>query len=345
MIDAGRGLENLVLLLYEMQGPIFLGRISLLNDIAGCLHLFRDYVLREAADISAICIEGFANPESAEADPFCRCLTYIRERLLSMAEAERRKRYSGSPVSLSIRIKAALRVSPVRVVYALRISCLLALCTLLVQTLGLPHGKWLLFTVASVSLPYADDVGVKAKKRIAATLIGGLFSVFIFALVPSSAGRTFVMMASGYLSFYFNDYSTIFACSTVGALGGAVFMGAFEWGPVGWLTLVRIGYVTLGIAVALLFNRLILPYKREMATRRLLRRYGSTVAMLTRVCRKGDSDPQLYYELVIQAHLQEEKLRMNAKELQWNGVEELLAKGRTTVRAAHRTGMKLALNS
>ena len=64
-------------------------------------------------------------------------------------------------------------------------ALLLSLVTLLVQTLALPHGKWLLFTLASVSLPYADDVPVKIKKRVLATLVGGLASVLIYSLVPS----------------------------------------------------------------------------------------------------------------------------------------------------------------
>lgn len=114
-----------------------------------------------------------------------------------------------------------------------------ALCTLLVQSVELPHGKWLLFTVASVSLPYADDVGLKAKKRMLATLF--------------------------------------------------------------------------------------LPFKRATATR-----------LLIRVCREPEPYPQLYYELVIQAHLQEEKRHQNARELDWDGAKELLEKCREAVRAAHR---------
>lgn len=76
-----------------------------------------------------------------------------------------------------------------------------------------------MFTLASVSLPYADDVPVKMKKRFLATVIGGLLSVVIYTFIPSSAGRTAVMMLSGYLSFYFTDYTETFACSTIGAAG------------------------------------------------------------------------------------------------------------------------------
>ncbi|WP_320955819.1 FUSC family protein, partial [Enterocloster asparagiformis] len=115
--------------------------------------------------------------------------------------------------------------------------------TLAVQVLALPHGKWLLFTLASLSVPYADDVKQKTVKRLLATVAGGLFSVALYSMIPSMAGRTAVMMISGYLSFYCADYTGTFTCSTVGARGGAVVMTAVGWSDVGAMAIVRLGYV------------------------------------------------------------------------------------------------------
>ncbi|MFR8404026.1 MAG: hypothetical protein ACLVC7_04030 [Monoglobus pectinilyticus] len=57
-----------------------------------------------------------------------------------------------------------------------------------------------------------------------------------YALVPSAVGRTALMMFSGYISYYFSGYTGTFACSTIGDLGGAVFMNGFGWYDVGrWL--------------------------------------------------------------------------------------------------------------
>lgn len=337
MIDCGRGFENLVLLLYEMEGPITEERTYMLRQVAAALSDFRAFALRQSPHLPPLCREDLGGADNAEAEQFYRCLQYIRSHLLRMTEPENRRRYQKTLLSLSVRLKAALHVSTVRVVYALRVSCLLALCTLLVQTWELPHGKWLLFTVASVSLPYADDVGAKAKKRMLATLVGGVCSMVLFSLIPSSMGRAVVMMASGYLSFYFTDYSATFACSTVGALGGAVLMNAFGWGAVGYVSLIRLGYVLLGIAIAVICNRVLFPYRRARATQQLLKKYVSTSRLLTEICEGPDSDPQLYYGLVIQAHLQEDKLRRNARDLNWDGAGELLNTCRAAVRSAHRT--------
>lgn len=334
MIDAGRGLENLVLLLYEMEGPVTPERAGMLRQISSCLAQCRAYVLRQSPEIPPV--PAGDSGQNAEARQFYQCLSFIRQQMSSMTLPEKRKHYRRTMLSFSLRLKAALHVSPVRVIYALRVSCLLAVCTLLVQLLGLPHGKWLLFTLASVSLPYADDVGAKARKRMLATLIGGACSVLLFSLVPSPSGRTVIMILSGYLSFYCSDYSATFACSTVGALGGAVFLGAFGWGDVGFLSLVRLGYVAVGILLALAANVLLFPYQRSAATRHLWKSYVSTSTLLAKVCRERDADPQLYYDLVIQAHLQESKLSENAKDLNWDGAKERLEKCRAAVRMAHR---------
>ncbi len=201
---------------------------------------------------------------------------------------------------------------------------------------GSPTCKWLLFTLASVSLPYAEDVGAKAKKRLLATLIGGICSVVLYSMIGSPIGRTLIMMISGYLSFYFSEYTGTFACSTIGALGGAVFMDSFGFGDVGGMLLIRLGYMLAGIAVAMLANCLIAPYGRNKATRQLWFKYKNTTQLLSSICKDKQMDTQLYYNLVIQAHLLEDKLTQNAKDLKWEGAHELIAKCRQTVRASHR---------
>ena len=62
-----------------------------------------------------------------QAGQFTQCLSYIREHTLQMTLSEKRTRYRKTLLSVSTRLKAALDISPVRVVYALRVSCLLAL--------------------------------------------------------------------------------------------------------------------------------------------------------------------------------------------------------------------------
>lgn len=337
MIDAGRGLEHIILLLHELDGPLDASWEALLRRTDGQLAAYRAFVQRACTEPAALDRAGFVLDEgnAAEIDLY-NALAYVGERLVHMTDPERRVKYRRTVLSLSVRLKAAMDVSVVRVTYALRTAVLLAVFTLIVQVLELPHGKWLLFTLASLSLPCADDVGAKTRKRLIATVAGGLVSVALYGLIPSVAGRTAVMMLSGYLSLYFSEYTGTYACSTVGALGGAVVMDVFGWGPVGEMFLIRAAYICVGAVLAVFFNCAVFPFKREAATRLLLKKYVATTGLLTRVCAAGEVDPQLYYNLVIQAHLQEDQLAKNAADGGWAELQVHLAKCRAEVRKAHR---------
>lgn len=337
IIDSGRGVEHLFLLLSDLKEPIPSSLAGLLCSADERLRIFQKYVRCQINELPPLVRSDFlSGQEDLQAEEIFNGLEYVQEHLGHMSDPENRTRYRRTALSLSVRLKAALDISPVRIVYALRVALLLACSTLLVQSMHLVHGRWLLFTIASVSLPYADDIGQKAKKRFAATAIGGLLSLLLYAVVPSMAGRTAVMMFSGYLSFYFSDYTGTFACSTVGALGGAVFTDVFGWGSVGEILAIRLGYIIAGILTALIFNRLVFPFSRRLATEQLWNKYASTTKLLTQICRQENTDTQLYYSLIIQSHLLEEKLGKNTNDEGWDKLKNLLPKCRQRVRNAHR---------
>lgn len=338
MIDAGRGLEHLMILLSELPEPLNGPDKKLLLRISGCLAEYRSFLHQEIASIPPLDSHDFQEDEDARtAGLFSGTLDYVRDRLLHMSDPQKRSHYRPTALSFGVRLQAALDLSPVRAAYALRVALLLSCATSLVRYLALPHGKWLLFTLASVSLPYADDVPGKIKKRVLATAAGGLASVAIYSLIPSPAGRTAAMMLSGYLSFYFTDYAQTFAFSTVGALGGAVFMSTFGLRDVGGIFLIRMGYILAGAAIGYVANCLLIPYNRAAATAQLLEKYRSVTTLLTQACHGDRVDTQLYYNLVIQAHLQEEKLAHNAGLEKWDSFPDILAQCREQVRQAHRS--------
>lgn len=330
MVDAGRDLEQLILQLYALQGPIGDDRRAVLRQIQARLRLFDRYLQRQVNTLPPLADPPVAAPQLRA---LWQTAAAVQADLVRMADPAHR-RCRRTALGLRVQLKAALGASQVRVVYALRVGLLLALCTLAVQLLGLPHGKWLVFTVASVSLPYADDIPRKARQRLLATLAGGAVGALLFSLLPSAGARTAVMMLSGYLTFYFGSYVGTFGCSTVGALGGAVIAGVTDPWAVGGMLAVRLAYVLLGIAISLLCCRVLWPYDRERATRQLGEKYAYTAELLQRMCQSGSSDSQLYYTLVLKAYLMEEKLLQNAGAAGWADLDPKLEASRQKVRAA-----------
>lgn len=335
VVDCGRGLEHLLILLSQLEDPE--SHQDMLKNILVQLDHFKDYVEQRTAAPHLLSRDDFMEADGSQShEEFYDSLEYIRNHMVHMTDPDKKYHFRPTLLSLSIRVQAALKVSKVRVIYALRAALLLSLGTLLVGILNLPHGKWLLFTMASVSLPYADDVGAKAGKRFIATAAGGIVSLILFSLIPSSAGRTVIMMLSGYVSYYFSDYSQTFACSTIGALGGAVFTTAFGWVPVGHILLIRLGYVVAGIAIAYIANCLIFPYHRKTATKALLKKYDFASKLLSEICHQGVNDIQFYYHLVIQSQLIEEKLYQNTSGEERALLLDKIGECRALVRTAHR---------
>lgn len=315
MVEAGRGLEHLLAYLQEIPRKTVHSEKNLLQYIQSQLKMYRAYINAETADLrppAAPVLSGIHATETA--GRVGEHLTFIYQKLLHMSDPEKKLHYRKTALSLKIQLQMALDWSPVRGIYALRVAMILTCATALVQYLALPHGKWLLFTPASVSLPYADDVPQKMRKRIIATIAGGLISVVIYSLVPSPVGRTVAMMLSGYLSFFFADYTETYACSTIGALGGAVFMNAFGFQAVTEMFLVRFSYILVGAAAAYVLNYMMFPYSRDRATRALWKKYQSNMELLDKIKHTEKPDSQLYYTLVILTHLQEDKLIRNAEE-------------------------------
>ena len=338
MVDAGRGLEHVVLLAADIKGPLSPEMRKILEKTAEKIREYKAYIAQEGGQLAPPEREDFAcGGENRVETDFYNGLLYLYNHLIHLSDPQKRTHYRKTVLSVTVRLKAALDVSPVRVVYALRVALLLSVSTLAVQALALPHGKWLLFTLASLSVPYADDVKQKTGKRLVATVVGGLISVALYSVIPSMAGRSAVMMLSGYLSFYCAEYTGTFTCSTIGALGGAVFMTAFGWADVGTIAAVRLGYVCAGAALAVAANCLLFPYRRGTATRQLLKKYTDTTELLAKVCGGREVDTQLYYSLVIQAHLLEAKLIQNARAAGWDGLDEILVKCRAAVTHAHRS--------
>ena len=84
MIDSGRGLENLVLLLYEMEGPVTPGREELLRRISFQLTNFRTFMMRKGTPLTLPARSRFCAQGDDEAGRFYQCLQYISDHLLKI---------------------------------------------------------------------------------------------------------------------------------------------------------------------------------------------------------------------------------------------------------------------
>lgn len=330
-IDTARGLENLTVLLNTLTAD---KDSDLLKEISLTLDSFKEFLSGKTTSIAPIAQDAYRYNQTAQ--ELYTLMEYVRVHLLRMSEKDKRRRYRKSSVSLLSRIRSVVQFSSVRFIYALRVAVLLSLFTMAVQILNLPHGKWLLFTIASVSLPCADDVASKAYKRLFATLVGGIISFVLFSAISNPTLRTLIMTLSGYFSFYFADYKTNYACATVGALGGAMFATSFGVADVGMMVGIRLGYIVIGILIAVIANQVLFPITSKRINQNLMKKYTQTTTLLTTLCTDEHVDAQIYYNLVIQSNMMEESLMQYAEKENQGSIISDLKICRSKVRTAHR---------
>lgn len=149
-----------------------------------------------------------------------------------------------------------IKVNKRRAYYALRLSLLITIIAFINEVILIPRGnlegRWMVYTVFSLTELYYDKCRVKSKKRLQGTLIGTGIVIILFMFIKSNALRGIIIFAAGYLNSFFEDYRDIVICTTVSAVASVALtdgtlIAAFY----------RILFVGIGIVVALIGNKLI----------------------------------------------------------------------------------------
>jgi hypothetical protein len=179
--------------------------------------------------------------------------------------------YSDKKYGISDKIKEAEVIkkrfnrNSLRFTFAFRIALLVSLGAFVVDYFNLYKGRWMVFTLASVSQPYIESSESKMLNRIKGSLIGVLIFEIVFHVVPIEEIRMFIAFTCGYISFYFKDYSkkmtyiTVFALS-IGATNNDFNILSFD----------RIKFILIGCIIAFIANRIIFPYKIKDVTKKLV---------------------------------------------------------------------------
>ncbi|WP_040327262.1 FUSC family protein [Clostridium ihumii] len=140
--------------------------------------------------------------------------------------------------------------------FAFRGALITSLGVFIVSLFNLQYGKWLVFSLISIVQPYFEASKTKGKDRIIGTVIGLLIFEILFSLVPSMAGRTFIILLVGYISNYLTEYRYQMICTTVSALGAAAMIDT-----VNYVFFNRMIFVIVGTLIALYASKIILPYR------------------------------------------------------------------------------------
>lgn len=138
-----------------------------------------------------------------------------------------------------------------RIRYAVRLGLMTALAAFITAYFNLSEGRWMAYTIFSVTELFPEHTNLKVKQRVEGTIIGAIAVVIMFVIFSDTNSRVLIMILAGYLNSFFDEYKhkmilvTISAIASV-ALSGGILIMALE----------RIGFVIIGAMFAILGNKI-----------------------------------------------------------------------------------------
>ncbi|MGL4654269.1 MAG: FUSC family protein [Sarcina sp.] len=175
-----------------------------------------------------------------------------------------------SEMKLAFRLlKGDFNKNSVRFIFAFRTALLVAGAYFVVRYFDLALGKWMVFTITSVSQPYNNTVKNRAKGRIIGTLVGAAIYLPLSMVFVNVEPRIIIIAIAVFFMINFKKYAYSTAMLTVLFLG----VVTIDVKDIMLYAEDRILFVALGVLVVLIGNKIIFPYSLEKETNILVEKY------------------------------------------------------------------------
>ncbi|WP_010295818.1 FUSC family protein [Clostridium senegalense] len=139
--------------------------------------------------------------------------------------------------------------------YGIRMALVMAIATFVMNKINLPEGRWIMYTVFSLTRPYKANCNERIPKRLEGTVIGAIIFMILFTLIESSILRILILIIAGYINTYTVEYKKMTICATITALGTVVIGKQLLF-----ITLERILLIIIGTIISKIINNYVLPF-------------------------------------------------------------------------------------
>lgn len=193
--------------------------------------------------------------------------------------------------------------------YGMRMAITMTIGLFLMEYFKLPEGRWILFTILSLTTPLYETSKHKIRYRIGSTLVGSVIIIILFSIFKTENIRLLIVMLAGYLQGYVNEYKYKIIFVTVSAIGAAVIVGNIQE-----LTIERILMVAIGTTIAIIANKYLFSYNLEKSNEQLRKIYDASIKKMFKELRslvEGKNNPEFIKHLFVTTSIIESKARMN----------------------------------
>ncbi|HAX74092.1 MAG TPA: hypothetical protein DCY20_11255 [Firmicutes bacterium] len=219
-------------------------------------------------------------------------------------------------------MKKHFNIKSLRLRYSIRLATAISVSIFLVSVFQIKYPHWVVISIYVVLQPYREDSVAKAKKRFIGVTAGAILYFVTFTIVKESIPKPFILFTvlTGY--YYFTDYTKKAMMMTLVALTSISFVE-----KIGYLSVTRFILMFVGICLALLFNRYLLPYHKEDSTQELTTKYKKNTKLMQKELHALESNTSNIGHLLKYVMLQtllEQKLIQDAHKQTVPQIEEML---------------------
>lgn len=157
-----------------------------------------------------------------------------------------------------IRIFNKFDIHHVRGAYAIRVALITTIAVFLVDLFNLAQGRWIVYTIFALTELYSEHCIERSKQRLQGTIIGVIIIMILFMIIKDNTIRGLLVLVAGYLDSYTTNYRDKIICITVSVVASvSVTNGTIT------TAIERVGYICIGVMLALLADKLIFNKKLE----------------------------------------------------------------------------------
>lgn len=180
---------------------------------------------------------------------------FLIHRKNDRAKVEKRERNQYDTFEY-IQLFEKYKINKVRAAYAFRIGLLTAIAAFIVSYFELQQGRWIVYTIFSLTELYSENCKIRSKQRLQGTIIGAIIILILFMFIKDNTIRGLIVLVGGYLDSYTTNHRDKMICVTMSvvatvSLVNGTLITALE----------RVFYVLLGIILAVIADKLIFNKK------------------------------------------------------------------------------------
>lgn len=204
-------------------------------------------------------------------------------------------------------VRREFKIDSLRVSYALRLAILGAITIFLTEFFNLGQGRWMVYTIFALVQPYKELTKSKAKDRIEGTIIGVVLVIGVFVVFQNLQVRMLSVLLVGYLNPYAKRYRNIVICVTFSAIASIAVTGNMTV----VLGIERLIFVGIGMIIALLGTKYIIPYNVENANEYIIKNYNNLRFQLKKDINNGQVEDGVKLLYVLPAFFEERLVDLN----------------------------------